>query len=78
MTVQMCLYETISGFMPVFRVLKTYLRFHPGWCGSVDWHCPENRKVTYLIPSQGTCLDCGPGRGLGVCKRQLIEVSLAH
>ena len=28
-------------------------------------HCPENRKVTSLIPSQGTCLGCGFGPQLG-------------
>ena len=26
--------------------------------------------VAGLIPSQGTCLGCGPGPWLGVCKRQ--------
>ena len=37
---------------------------------------PVNRKVAGLIPSQGTCLGCGPGPPLGACKRQLINVSL--
>ena len=26
---------------------------------------PANEKVSQLIPSQGTCLDCGPGPWLG-------------
>ena len=39
---------------------------------------PENKKVTSLIPSQGTCLGCRPGPQLGACKRQLIDVSLTH
>ena len=37
-----------------------------------------NRKVTGLIPSQGTCLGCGPGLQLRACERQLINVSLAN
>ena len=37
---------------------------------------PVNRKVTGLIPGQGTCLVCSPGPHVGVCERQLIDVSL--
>ena len=33
----------------------------PGWCSSVYWAWAENQRVASLIPSQGTCLDCGPG-----------------
>ena len=31
--------------------------------GVVQWieHRPVNQRVTSSIPSQGTCLDCGPG-----------------
>ena len=31
--------------------------------GVAQWieHQPENQRVAGLIPSQGTCLDCGPG-----------------
>ena len=37
----------------------------PGWCGSVaEWH-PVKQRVTGSIPSQGTCLDCGPGPSRG-------------
>ena len=25
-------------------------------------HWPANQRVTSLIPSQGTCLGCGPGQ----------------
>ena len=39
---------------------------------------PMNQKVSSLIPSQGTCLRCGPGPQLGSCERQLIHVSLLH
>ena len=38
---------------------------------------PANQRVVGSIPSQGTCLDCGPGPQEGVCKRQPhIDVSL--
>ena len=48
--------------------------------GEAQWtECwPANPKVIGLIPGQGTCLGCGPGPQLGVCKRQPIDVSLAH
>ena len=39
---------------------------------------PANQKVASSIPSQDTCLDCGPGPWLRACKRQLIDVSLIH
>ena len=39
---------------------------------------PVNQKVTSSIPSQSTCLGCGPGPQLGVWERQLIDVSLVH
>ena len=31
---------------------------------------PANQRVASLIPSQGTCLGCGPGPQWGTCKRQ--------
>ena len=38
---------------------------------------PENQRVVRSIPSQGTCLGCGPGPQERVCKRQPhIDVSL--
>ena len=40
-------------------------------------HCLAKHKVAGLIPGQDTCLGCGPGSQLGVCKRQPI-VSPAH
>ena len=33
----------------------------PDWCGSVDWAQAVNQTVASSIPSQGTCLGCGPG-----------------
>ena len=36
-----------------------------------------NQKVASLIPSQGTCLGCGPGPQYGARKRQpYMDVSL--
>ena len=48
--------------------------------GVAQWieHRPANWKVTSLIPSQGTCLDCRPVPQLGVCERHPIDVSLTH
>ena len=47
--------------------------------GVAQWneHKPLNLKVPGLIPSQGTCLGCGPGPHLVACERQPhIDVSL--
>ena len=47
--------------------------------GVVQWiECqPANQKVTGWIPSQGTCLRCGPGPQEGAHERQPhIDVSL--
>ena len=47
--------------------------------GVVQWieHQPENQRVTGSIPSQGTCLGCGPGPQWRVHQRQPhIDVSL--
>ena len=48
--------------------------------GVAQWikHQPVNQKVIGSITSQETCLGCGPGTVLGVCKRQPIHVSLTH
>ena len=48
--------------------------------GVAQWvECqPVNQKVTGLIPSQSSCLGCGPGIWLGAYERQLIDVYLAH
>ena len=36
-----------------------------------------NQRVTGSIPSQGTCLGCGPGSQWGVCERQPLSTSLS-
>ena len=44
-----------------------------GALAGVPWwiECwPANQRVTGSIPSQGTCLSCGPGPLLGACERQ--------
>ena len=40
--------------------------------GVAQWieYWTANQRVTGLIPSQGTCLGCGPGLQLRACKRQ--------
>ena len=40
--------------------------------GVAQWiECqPANQRVTGSIPSQGTCLSCGPGLRWGTCERQ--------
>ena len=47
--------------------------------GVAQWiEClPVNQRVVSSIPSQGTCLGCGPGPQQGVCERQShTDVSL--
>ena len=39
---------------------------------------PAKQKVTGSIPGQGACLGYRQGPQLGACKRQPIDVSLAH
>ena len=39
---------------------------------------PTNRKVAGAVPNEGTRLGCGPGPHLGVCRKQLMDVSLAQ
>ena len=43
----------------------------------IEWW-PATQKVADSIPSQGTYLACGPSPQVVVCKRQLIDLSLAH
>ena len=47
--------------------------------GVAQWieHPTANQRVASSIPSQGTCLGCGPGSQLGVLERQPhVDVSL--
>ena len=47
--------------------------------GAAQWieHQPANQNITGLIPSQGTCLGCGPGAQQGARERHPhIDVSL--
>ena len=54
------------------------IKAHIALDGIVQWieHGPVNQRVAGSIPSQGTCLGCGPDPQLGACKRQAIYVSL--
>ena len=55
------------------------MRLQGALAGVVQWieYQPANQKAARLIPSQGTCLGCGPGPWLGACERQLqVDVSL--
>ena len=61
----------------MFLKSKHFSRALPGvgqWIG----HCPANQNVICSIPSQGPCLGCRSDFILGACKRQPIDVSLAH
>ena len=62
-----------------FSGLKTLEMQLTALAGVAEWiECqPVNQRVTGLIPSQGTCLGCGPGPQLGVYNRQPhVNVSL--
>ena len=47
--------------MAVYEV--GFKKNHLALAGVAQWieHCPLNQMVTGWIPSQGTCLGCGPG-----------------
>ena len=51
---------------------KYTLKQKPALGGVAQWieHRPANQKAAGLIPSQGTCLGCGPGPQEGVHERQ--------
>ena len=73
-----------QGSLPIFNwVISFYYSFKsclyiPGWCGSWIECQPANQRAAGSIPSQGTCLGCGPGPQLGVHERQPhIDVSLS-
>ena len=62
-----------------FLDLRSYLEFNLALAGVAQWiQCqPENQRVAGLIPSQGTCLGCGPDPQWGAHERQPhIDVSL--
>ena len=52
----------------------------PPPAGVAQWveHGPANQRVSSSIPSQGTCLGCGPGPWLRACERQPVNVSLTR
>ena len=61
---------------PHSRICLLMFRKNPGWCASVDWAPVCRPRGCQFNPSHGTYLGCRPGPQLGVCERQLINVSL--
>ena len=60
-------------------MINTFNRNLVALAGVAQWikRRPVNQSITGLIPSQGTCLGCGPGPQQGANKRQQhIDVSL--
>ena len=67
------LFRTTWNRMAVYKIWPLAL------AGVAQWieHQPVNQRVTGSIPSQGTCLGCGPGPRWGVHERQPhMDVSL--
>ena len=82
-----CLYMALSGCVLTWcngqeaSVGSSFIRSQiSALAGVTKWvgHHPTNRKVTGLIPNWDTLLGHRPGPQLGVCKRQPIDVSVAH
>ena len=46
--------------------------------GLAQWieHGTMKQRIPSSIPSQSTCVGCGPSPQLGACERQLISISL--
>ena len=52
-----------------FGYLKKIERAVAGVAQWIEFQ-PVNQKVASSIPSQGSCLGCGPGSRVGACERQ--------
>ena len=69
--------STKFKYIPCYnRLLR---KFSPALAGVAQWTEQQTvkQRVASSIPSQGTCLGCGPGPQQGVCERQPhIDVSL--
>ena len=54
------------------QLIQLFKKILPALAGVAQWiECqPANQRVMGSIPSQGTCLGCGPGLQLGACKMQ--------
>ena len=70
--------EDLTSFCICLELQNSFKTDYLALTGVDQWvgHCTTNWKVTGLLPSQGTCLDCRPGPQLGACKRQPVHVSL--
>ena len=72
---------TSVNFPSLGIVMRFELHIKNSWAraGVAQWieHRPVNQRVAGSIPSQGTCLGCGPGPQLGAREGQPhIDVSL--
>ena len=70
--------SSVSTTGPEIKLTCQLKTNQPGWCGSVIECQPANQKVAGWIASQGTAWVACPGPQVEVCKRQLVDVSLAH
>ena len=76
MSVCLSLFLSLSLFPPFPSFPQMKMK---ALAGVAQWieHCLVNQRVADLIPSQGTCLGCGPGPQCGPRERQPhIYVSL--
>ena len=72
------LYSYASPHLDFMNNFKKIDKFAlTGMAQWVGYH-PANQKIANLMPGQGTGLGCGLGPQLGLCERQLIDVSLSH
>ena len=56
--------SSLSPSLPLsLKINKTFKKLFLALAGMAQWiECwPSNQKITSSIPSQGTCLGCGPG-----------------
>ena len=68
--------QILISYLSIYSLKSTILSL----AGVTQWiECwTAKQRVAGLIPSQSTCLGCGPGPQLGAWERQPIDVSLTH
>ena len=73
-------YAFFPPFSKFTHLCSSLNKVLPALDGVAQWidHQPENQRLAGSIPSQGTCLGCGPDSLLGACEKQLVDVSLTH
>ena len=73
-------YSTFRFFLCGCHFVYVFLKKFVALATVAQWieHQPVNQRVTGLIPSQGTCLDCGPDTQYVAHERQPhIDISLS-